>query len=107
MSDADLDLDLEAELGVAFLTPVSPERPELAAAIMRRVHRADRRRRTVILSSGLAGVAIAAAVIAATGALDPGALQAAARLAASGFSAGLLGAALIALAATRHALREI
>lgn len=102
MSDADLDLDLNA----AFLTATAPERPELVAAIMGRVRRADRRRRTVILVSGLAGASIATAAIAATGALDPAALQAAARLASSGVAAGLLGAALIALAATRHVLRE-
>lgn len=103
----DADLDLEADLAAAFLTPVSPERPDLAAAIMRRVHRTDRRRRTVIVSSGLAGVAIAAAALAATGALDPGALRAAAGLASNGALIGLLGLGLIAFAATRHALREI
>jgi len=105
MSDA--DLDLEAELGAAFLTAASPERPELAAAIMRRVHRADRRRRTVIMASGLAGVTIAAAAMAATGVLDPGTLRAAASLASNGALIGLLGLGLIAFAATRHALREI
>ena len=86
MSDADLELD--AELGAAFLTAASPERPELAAAVMRRVHRADRRRRTVIMGSALAGVSIAAAAMAATGVLDPGTLRAAAGLASD---AGVLG----------------
>ena len=100
------DADLEADLATAFLTPVTPERPELAAAVMKRVRRADRHRRAVILGSGLVGAGLATAAVAVLGVLDAASLRAAADLAYDPNVALGLGLALIALAVTRHALSD-
>lgn len=100
------DVDLDADLAAAFQTPVTPERPELAAAVMNRVRRTDRHRRAVILGSGLVGAGLAAAAVAVLGVLDAASLRAAADLAYDPNVAMVLGLALIVLAATRHALSD-
>jgi hypothetical protein len=98
---------LEADLAAAFLRPAGPVRPELAEAIMARVRRADRRRRAVILASGLVGAGIAAAAVGAAGLLDPQSFGEIVGWAQQETTAVVLGLALIALATARHALRDV
>src|SRR5687767_7002810 len=101
------DEDLEADLAAAFLTPAGPVRPELAEAIMARLRRGDLRRRAMILGSGLAGAGVAATAVGAAGFLDPGSFAEAWGLARRETTAAVAGLALIALAAARHALRDV
>jgi len=107
MTAADQDADFEAHLANAYLTPAAAERPDLAAAIVSRVQRADRRRRAVIAISGLTGAAIATIAVATTGLVDPASLRAVVLLASSQAAVAALGLTLMSLAATRHAWHEV
>jgi len=98
--DPERDLDLAA----AYLRPTVAERPDIAAAVMARLRRAERRRRVVILGSGLVGVGVAVAAMAAVGLSAPALLGAFRPLEMDPQAVLVLGLAVIGAAVARRAL---
>jgi hypothetical protein len=64
------------DVAAAYLRPTAAERPDIAEAVMARLRRGDRRRRLVILGSGLVGMGVAVAAMAAAGLTASGVLSA-------------------------------